>query len=219
MSDPTKTSGRIVAELGRPETPAESANRKAESSRLYRERKTINNLVYALLATLGIVLIIVLMVPRGNGSDLTRDVDYKKIAAQGAGAEPSPLLAPDLPKSWSSNAAELRSSTGGGIDVWHIGLISPAKQYVGIDQGFNADDTWISDTLENVRATGTKTIDGVSWVVYDNRQGQSASKDIDYGLVAQQGVDTVVLSGTATASDFEKVAAALASQLKAEGSN
>lgn len=33
----------IVAELGRPETASETASRKAEQSRLYKQRKTVNN--------------------------------------------------------------------------------------------------------------------------------------------------------------------------------
>jgi hypothetical protein len=53
MSD-LRPEGRVVAELGRPETPAETAARKAESSRLHRQRQTVNNLVYSLIATLGI---------------------------------------------------------------------------------------------------------------------------------------------------------------------
>ena len=46
---------RIVAELGRPETPDETAARKAESSRVYRASQNTRNLVAALLVTLAVV--------------------------------------------------------------------------------------------------------------------------------------------------------------------
>ena len=58
MSRPSRES-RVVAELGRPETAEETAARKAENSRNHRSRQTVNNLVYSLLATLGIVVVIV----------------------------------------------------------------------------------------------------------------------------------------------------------------
>jgi hypothetical protein len=212
MSD-QKPAGRVVAELGRPETPAETAARKAESSRLHRQRQTVNNLVYSLLATLGIVLVIVLIVPRNNPGNVGKSVDWKSVAAQGAGTEPDALLSPELSKGWTANAAELRTGSADGIDVWHIGLISPDEQYVGLDQGFKANDSWTADQLEDIRATGSKTIDGVKWVVYDNRNGQSHSDDITYGLVGTHGSSTIVLAGTAKPADFYTVARALAPQL------
>jgi hypothetical protein len=205
--------GRIVAELGRPETAQETAARKAEASRLYRARKTVNNLVYSLLATLGVVLIVVLIVPRNDPGVVGKPVDWHSIASQGQGAEADPLLSPDLPAHWKANAAQLRTGASDGIDIWHIGFITPSQQYVGLDQGFHANDTWVATQLESVRATGSTTIGGVTWVVYDNRQGQSQSKNITYGLVATHGTSTVVLSGTAKPSEFETVARALAPQL------
>lgn len=80
----------IVAELGRPETPEETFARKAESSRLYRKRKTINNLVYSLLVSLGLVVFIVAIVPR-NETPVAFDVDFASEAqsAQGDFAVPS----------------------------------------------------------------------------------------------------------------------------------
>jgi hypothetical protein len=48
---PRAKAKRVVAELGRPETPEEEAARRAENSRLYRQRKTVNNLVYSLIVT------------------------------------------------------------------------------------------------------------------------------------------------------------------------
>jgi hypothetical protein len=216
MSD-LRPEGRVVAELGRPETPAETAARKAESSRLHRQRQTVNNLVYSLIATLGIVIVIVLMVPRNNPGTVGKSVDWKSVAAQGGNTEPDPLLSPDLPKGWTANAAELRTGGASGIDDWHIGFVSPDKQYVGLDQGFKADDTWVVTELDSIRATGSKTIAGVKWVVYDNRSGQSQSDNTTYGLVAMHGSSTVVLAGTAAPKDFDTVARALAPGLEGGG--
>jgi hypothetical protein len=212
MSD-VRPAGRVVAELGRPETPAETAARKAESSRLHRQRQTVNNLVYSLIATLGIVIVIVLMVPRSNPGTVGKPVDWRSVAAQGTGSEPDPLLSPDLPRGWTANAAELRTGAASGIDDWHIGFIAPDKQYIGLDQGFKADDTWIVTEVDGIRATGSTTIGGVKWVIYDNRAGQSASDDTTYAMVATHSASTVVLAGTASQKEFDAVARALAPEL------
>ena len=57
---------RVVAELGRPETPEETAARQAENSLKHRQRQTVTNLVLALGASLLVVLALVLLVPRSD---------------------------------------------------------------------------------------------------------------------------------------------------------
>lgn len=207
--------GRVVAELGRPATAAEIEARKAEASRLHRTRQTINNLVYSLLATLGLVLVIVLVVPRG-GTPAPVNVDYRSAAAQGAGTEADPLLAPTLPAGWTSNNAQLDSGTTSGVDDWHVGLISPDNGFVGLDQGFHADTSWVAGVLGSIAATGSTTIDGVRWTVYDNSQNVSGADGIGYALSTGAGASTVVLWGSAPTSDFQTVASALAPSLLAD---
>ena len=56
----------IIAELGRPETPDETAARKAASSKAYRSSQTVRNLVAALAVTLAVVAVIIFAVPRGE---------------------------------------------------------------------------------------------------------------------------------------------------------
>jgi hypothetical protein len=78
---PRAKAKRVVAELGRPETPEEEAARRAENSRLYRQRKTVNNLVYSLIVTLGVVAIIYFAVPRTDGP-VAWEVDYVSVGEQ-----------------------------------------------------------------------------------------------------------------------------------------
>ncbi|TAM68360.1 MAG: DUF4245 domain-containing protein [Microbacteriaceae bacterium] len=205
---------RIVAELGRPETPQETAARKAENSRNHRSRQTVNNLVYSLLATLAIVAVIILMVPRATNLTQT-DVDFAAVAATGQGSEPDPLAVPKLSKAWTSNSAELRTGDGNGVDSWYIGLITPSRQYIGFTQGFNANDTWLSQLLEDTAGTGATTIDGVTWTVYDNRNSAKDVGNVEYALTAESGASTYVLLGTAKPGEFDTVARSLAEQIKA----
>jgi hypothetical protein len=202
----------VVAELGRPETPEETAARKAETSRNHRSRQTVNNLVYSLLATLVLVAIIVLAVPRPSQGPPV-NVDFAKIAAQGQGSEPDPLAAPRLPKGWASNNAQLRTATADRVDSWYIGLITPSQQYIGITQGFAANDTWLASQLSNSTADGVGTIDGVKWTIYDNRDSTRDVGDVKYALTTTAGASTFVVFGTASNAEFNTVAHALAPEI------
>ena len=111
MSTPNPPRGRIVAELGRPETPEETAARKAENSRAHRANQTTRNLVLALLASLAIVLFAVLIVVRPT-ANLVAPVNYQTVAAQAQKNVTETLAAPALPAGWHSNDAELKTDSG-----------------------------------------------------------------------------------------------------------
>ena len=205
----------VVAELGRPETAAETAARKSQASADHRRHQTVNNLVYSLLATVALVVVIVLMVPRATPAPV-KTVDYAQIAKQGAGVEPDPLLVPDLPKSWSSNSAQLRQQTDDHVDAWYIGLITPSQQYIGLLQGFDANATWLSEQVSNTNPVGKATLDGITWHIYDNRNASRDVGDAQYALVTEQGASTVVLYGTASNNEFDRLADSVSKQLASD---
>jgi hypothetical protein len=206
---------RIVAELGRPETPQETADRKAENSRNYRKRKTVNNLVYSLLVCVGLVLVIALAVPRADNS-LVPEVDYSAVATQAQSSTEHILVNPELPGSWSSNRAE--TDKAGGVSSWNIGLITPAKEFIGITQGFNANETWLSQQLRQSAASSTLAVDGVEWTVYDNR-GRDDVGNMEYALTTESGASTFILFGTAGGEEFLTVASAVAEKVLANATN
>lgn len=210
MSDP-ETGRPIVAELGRPETAEETWARKDTARRARREHQTAFNLVLALIASLGIVLFLVAVVVRPDQA-VDRSVDYRQVAQQAdvSGAE---LLVPDLPSSYTSNNAEYQSGSARGVAVWTIGLLTPDKQYIGMHQGIDANDTWVADQLDQKQATGSRTIAGTRWTVYDRRdEGKGAGNNL-YALVTTSGKDTVVLAGTADQKSFTTVATAVGEEL------
>lgn len=214
---PSNKPPAVVAELGRPETAEETAERRAQNSRDHRNRQTVNNLVYSLLATVGLVLVIVLIVPRGTPAGSNPNVDYKTVASQAQGSEPDRLVVPELPSGWTSNNAQLQTKTPDNVDSWLIGLISPKKQYIAVDQGFKANDSWVAEQVNKSLAKGTTTIDGVTWDVYDNRNSGTDNNDVDYALVAAAGHSTIVLFGTADDAEFRTVARSLADQIQRLG--
>jgi hypothetical protein len=206
---PTKRAPRIVAELGRPETPEETAERLAENSRKYRARKTVNNLVLSLLATLVTVLVLVLLVPRSD-KPIERNIDYRSVASQVQTGVDEPLMSPALPAGWRANAAEWRTGGGDKVPSWYIGLLTPRNEFIGATQALDANPTWLNAQLQGAPAADTVTIDGVKWDVYRNTAPEKDRGNFDYALVTAAGRSTYLLVGTARQDEFEALARALA---------
>jgi hypothetical protein len=208
MSSPG--TGRIVAELGRPETPEETAARRAENSRAHRANQTTRNLILALIASLAIVLFVVLVVVRPAG-DLVRPVNYHSVARQAQQTVSETLADPTLPKTWTSNDAELKTDTGTTV-TWYIGLITPKRQFIAIEQGIHTSDTWFGSLLGKAPVTGHRTIDGVDWTVYNERESSSAG-NFQYSLAATIHGSHFVLHGGADNAEFAQLATAITGEL------
>ncbi|MBF4585212.1 DUF4245 domain-containing protein [Curtobacterium sp. VKM Ac-2861] len=207
----TDANGRpIVAELGRPETAEETWARKDAARTARRQHQTAFNLVIALIASLGIVLFLVAVVVRPN-TTVDRTVDYQQIAAD-AHVGDITLAAPDLPSGFTSNRADFSDKTSDDVDVWTVGFVTPDKQYLSLQQGVDANGSWVSNQLDQRPSTGTRVIDGTKWTVYDRRAEGSDAGNHAYSLVSTFGANTIVLSGTADDSSYRTVATAVTKQ-------
>ena len=206
----------VVAELGRPETPEETAARKAEASRLYRKRKTVNNLVFSLLVSLAVMVAFVVLVPQGRGTYLERDVDVVGIATREAPTAGQPLAAATVPDTWLAKQAELRHNRDEAVTFWYVGYNTPGD-YAAVMQGFTAEHTpatagWVAVQTEEKAATGTTTIGNREWTVYDHRDDSPDRSNITYGVVTELEQSTLIVMGTAAPEEIEQLAeAALAS--------
>jgi hypothetical protein len=198
----------IVAELGRPETPEEEAARKAQNSKNYRDSKTIRNLWVAVGVTVGIVALIVLIVPRDDSSRL-QAVDYRSVAVSAQRTLPVPLAVPELPDTWSSNVAEIRTASLDGVTSWFIGLITPSKQFLSITQAVDANPSWLVTEMQQTTPTGSVTIDGVDWTVYDNRDSDRDVGNVRYALTTESGRSTFIVGGTATPEETQALASTI----------
>lgn len=216
MSEPSgPAGGRVVAELGRPETPQETAERKARDRALRRSRQNWRNLVASLAACLGVVVLIVLLVPRG-GPIAQPDVDVRAAASQFGDTAGQPLLAPEVPGSWKSNAAELRGS--GDEASWYVGYIIDGSGYAGITEGLPGDTGLLETTLDSAQPTGTTTIGGLPWRVYDRRSlGADATGNVAYGLATKIGRVVVAVYGTVSPTQVRGLAAEVATDAASRG--
>ncbi|REJ07712.1 DUF4245 family protein [Microbacterium bovistercoris] len=202
----------IVAELGRPETPQETADRKAESSRIYRSSQTFRNLIAALLVTIGVVIVIVLAVPRGEPV-AQPPIDLAGIAKNAETSLDRPVIVPDPPEDWRVTAAEI---TGAGVTVWNVTLAPTAddeRGFLKLSQAADADRMWAATPLRGAQPSGTVDVDGVEWDVYKIANPE-ASGNITYALGTQAGSDYVLLYGSRSADETADFAKTLTPQIE-----
>ncbi|SIT71383.1 DUF4245 domain-containing protein [Microbacterium sp. RU33B] len=201
---------RVVAELGRPETPDETAARKAESSRVYRSSQSFRNLIAALIATLAIVLVVVFIVPRGQPAP--RDpIDVAAAAERVADAQGRTAIVPEVPSGWIVNRASVE---GDSVSAWTI-IYVPGEELgvVTIAQGFDADAAWSTRVLSGAGVTDVVTIDGIEWNEYAISDPARA-KNITAALSTQAGADTILVYGATDRASLEAAAASVADQVR-----
>ena len=203
----------VVAELGRPETPQETAARKAASSAAYRSSQTVRNLIVALIVTLGVVAVIVLAVPRGTLAPPPA-IDLHQIAAEASDAMGTAVIVPEVSDQWRVNSAEL---TGGAVTVWNIGLAPSAQEergFIRIAQAFGADSTWASLTLGGMAATGSVEVGGRTWDEFVVRTPEQHG-NVSYAIGTAAGEDYLLLYGALTPEQITAFAESLTPQIAA----
>lgn len=187
-----------VAGLGRPETPAEKNDRVQKARAERKARQNMRNLVWSLLASLGVVALLVIVVVRPDES-LRESVEWEAIAEQAAPGLPGTPIVPRLSDLWESNRAEVRNEPGADA-TWSIGFLGPEQSYVFVDQGFGADTSWVSKRTENHGVSGEVTLgyDPQSDVVWDeyDRQTVDPGGNRAYVLVLVLEDSTIVVGGT-----------------------
>ncbi|WP_223626155.1 DUF4245 family protein [Microbacterium sp. EST19A] len=203
----------IVAELGRPETPDETAARKAASSKAYRGSQTFRNLIAALLVTVAVVAVIIFAVPRGEPVAAEK-IDVTGIAEGVESTMDSPAIVPEVDGFWRVNAAELQS---GATVVWEITLAPAAddeRGFIKIAQAFDADASWAPQRLNGNAPTDEVSIGGLDWDVY--KLGDAgANANVSYAIGTQAGDDYVLLYGSRSASSTADLAESLVPQIRA----
>jgi len=199
-----------VAGLGRPETAQETADRKAEASRVYRSSQTFRNLIAALIATVAVVAVIVFGVPRGQVPERPA-IDVAAIAADVQTSMQRPALVVEADEHWRVNDAALAA---GATRVWTITLApaaDDARGFTRVAQAFGADVAWAPQVLGGMAPSGSTRIEGREWDEFDLSARGSAN--ISYALGTQAGPDYVLLYGSQTPEATADLAASLSAQL------
>ena len=181
------------------------------SARSGRSRQSTLTLLGALGASLGIVLILVLITVRPANTQ-RGDVDWHTVHDQTV--SDTVLADPTFTEAdgdWWSNRAEL---VGGKYPEWYIGLISPTQGFVVLEQFTGDPSPEIAGELDDVTPSSV-TIDGESWTFFDRSSVDNAgNRELIFLLTGLPGNGSLMVSGTAPRDEIELVATRAAESLK-----
>jgi hypothetical protein len=176
-----------------------------------RAKATVRNLVYSMLVTLGIVLLLILGVPRDDSSRL-QPIDYQQIAVSASEVEGFTALAPEIPTEWYSNAARIDNTLG--VRGWYVGFVTDENQFIGLSQAFQTNPSWEAELLKTNFQDGEIEIAGLTWEIWPTRAPSNPPGTKEFALKHGFGESVVVIYGTAPLADFELVAGSIAQLLK-----
>jgi len=180
-----------------------------------RARQTLNNLLLSLAATVGVIVLLVLAVPRDD-SNRVQPVDFVAIAEQAATEIDEKLLVPTIPVDWYSNAARYRSSAQDGVANWYVGFVGPNSEFLAMTQGMDVNQTWIQLMLESSKPTGEVEIAGKSWQVFESVRENNPPKSKDYMMVLEYDNNAVFVYGVAPIEVLEDFALQLTLQIEGQ---
>lgn len=187
-----------------------------------RAKQTVRNLIYALIATLGLVLLIVAGVPRDD-SNRINPVDYMAEAAAASNVTGEIALAPALPAEWWSNSARLEETAG--VTNWYTGFVTVSRdqthyeavrnEYIGLRQAFESNPSWVALTLERNWYERDIEVAGFTWQVWPELRPTDPPSTMNTAWLLELNGQAIVLFGTADEAEFVSLAEAIALQLKA----
>lgn len=161
-----------------------------------RARQTLINLVLSLGASLGLVLLLVLLVPRDDSNRL-QQVNYQELATQAQSSAPGKILVPDLRSDWYANVARYRTADQDGVANWYVGFVGPNNEFIAMTQGFEVNPTWINAQLESAKPIGGELLADYNWEVYQNPNPDSTPKSKDLILLLKYENNSVLVYGVA----------------------
>ena len=179
-----------------------------------RARQTLINLLLSLAATVGVMVLLVLAVPRDDSNRL-QPVDYQSIAEQASSEAPGELLVPTIPVDWYSNAARFQSSAQDGVANWYVGFVGPNNEFVAMTQGLDVNQTWIQLMIESNKPTADVVISGKTWKVFESVRENNPPKSKDYMMVLEYENNAVFVYGVAPRANLEDLASQLGTLIDA----
>ena len=182
-----------------------------------RAKQTVNNLLLSLLATAGLVLLIVLVVPRDESSRIPH-INYASIAQQASTSSKHNIVAPKLPKGWWSNKATWLENPVDAVPRFEVGFVGPKNQYIGLTQAFGVNPTWLALSLKDVvlEKNYSNTGSAVVWGVYKSPEVHHPAKTKDVIWIATVGSDSVMIYGDGSEAEFTEFTKAIEAKLGAK---
>lgn len=174
----------------------------SDSAAKHRARQTVVNLVLALAASVAVVVLIVLSVPRDE-SNRIEPVEYSKIVAEAKTSSKLDLISIKPPTGWWCNLANLKTASSDGVKQFEAGFVGSDVKYIGYTQAFSANPTWLAFKLSDATITGKYK----TWEIYQAIKPSDPRQTMDYIMVHKYGNENyVLLYGVADKSEYEAFA-------------
>lgn len=156
------------------------------------------NLVLSLAAVVGMVLVLVLIVPRVS-SVSGPPVDVHATAVDVKARTGWPIVeAVALPQGWTTTSARFVRTTD-GFSTWHAGYQTPSGTYVAVEQAMDPSSTWVEAQTNRAPSTGTLEAGGRTWTKYE-RDSKVQNSLVDDPKTA--GELATLITGTASFEDM-----------------
>lgn len=180
-----------------------------------RAKQTVRNLLWAILATVAAVALVVLAVPRDDSSRLNAidSVEVSNAAREDSGLPV--IVLESLPEGWYATSARWTSASSKGEADIFFGLVGPNNQYIGITQVFEFEDSWFEEETQGLEKTGEYDFGNYNWSVLE----AAGSVNIDqvdpmWGLFLNR--DVVLITGSAESGSIAEFAEQIDQQLAKE---
>ena len=176
-----------------------------------RAKQTVRNLIFSMVATLGLVVLLVLGVPRDDSNRIAA-VDYMQIAAEAEASLGFEVLTPKVPDSWWSNAARLENDLG--VQSWYIGFVTADNQFIGLTHGFEVNPSWTALNLQGNWLEEETVVAGKTWEIWPTLTPSNPPGTKEYAMLHSFGASAVVIYGTASEEDFVTLAELLSLEIE-----
>ena len=186
-----------------------------QKAKEHRAKQTVNNLLLSLLATAGMVLVLILIVPRDDSNRIPR-IDYIAIAEQASSSSGNDIAAPPIDAGWWSNQAKWFGSPVDAVPRFEAGFVSPDNEYIGMTHAFGVNPTWLALSLKDVvlEKNFSNPNSEVIWGIYRSSEVHDPVQTRDYMWVASLGTNAILLYGTASEKEFESLSKRIETALK-----
>lgn len=185
----------------------------SDSAARHRARQTVINLCLALGASVGIVVTLVLIVPRDDSSRI-KAVDYSTISQKAKVDTGFQVMTITPPTNWWANQAVLTTNNVDTVPVFKAGFVGSDVKYIGYTQAFNTNPTWLALALNGKVLSKEYSSKNYKWDIYESIVENNPKKTMDYIMVLNyKATDYVLLYGVADPNDFDAFVNSIDKQL------
>lgn len=201
-SDPQSTES--APQPGQAGPPAQLSS--AEKSRKRLASYTFRNMIYSVLAVLGIAMVWWSLTH--NPDELQRlPVEVGVTASYAADQAEWPVWVPEGTQGWTPTVVWFDERVA-GLPTWHVSFVSPEGEYVALHQSADVTEEWVETVLREAAPVGSVVLPGgpvgeQTWQLWEGRPTSNAEVGYLLGPEASGG-STVVLHGTADEAEFEE---------------